>query len=82
MLRIRSVVGLKTFYTVENDIPDYCCCCWTVTQFVSLGVDYQRFLCVWVESVVETWAQLSSAVNRQRVVDASPAPDKRGPFLE
>ena len=39
-------------------------------------------VCVWVESVVETWAQLSSAVNRQRVVDASPAPDKRGPFLE
>ena len=38
--------------------------------------------CVWVESVVETWAWLSSAVNRQGVVDASSAPDKRGPFLE
>ena len=39
-------------------------------------------MCVWVESVVETWARLSSAINRQRVMDASPAPDKRGPFLE
>ena len=77
MLRIRSAVGMKTFYTVE---------CHSRLLLLLLLDSHTVYepgcglsvvsVCVWVESVVETWARFSFAVNRQGVIDVSCPPEQ------